>query len=237
MKKILYVNGCSHSRGMEILGKGIDSLENLNLSFGGQLSNRWNLIHVNDAVLGQGNEAILSQTYDSILKLLDRYSSNDIFVIIGWAGEDRISFIYENEWNRFCSGNETIRNSLAKDAYKSWGMTVDPEVNLNKFSWIYFSMINFLEIKKIKYCMVNGSMFYTGKIPKVNLIHSDNEVTMKIFEHMNKNPKWFNLWKPYHAYLNDAGFTPAPGAGHHGRDANIYFAKELNKFIEENNLK
>ena len=75
MKRILYVNGCSHSCGAEISYAGsMRESKDLELYWAGQMAKRFNLIHYNDATSGTGNDAIVSTTIDSLLTLLNNWA-------------------------------------------------------------------------------------------------------------------------------------------------------------------
>jgi hypothetical protein len=244
MKKILYVNGCSHSAGAEISKPNSqrDPMD-LELSFGGQLAKKYKLIHHNDAIPGQGNDAILSQTIHSVLELLDIFDPEEILVVIGWAGYDRINFVYDNIWYCFCTGGgnpNVSQNKIVEQAYNNWIMTTDPKNNLNKFLVTYISMVNFLEKHKIQYCMFNGSSPVVTK-PENNLIHkaAGNKPTIKIFNHIVNNENFLgrdNSKLGYYEFLSENYNPFANGRKwHFGPDAHSAWATVLENFILSNN--
>ena len=87
---------CSHSCGAEISYAGsMRESKDLELSWAGQVAERFNLIHYNDATSGTGNDAIVSTTINSLLTLLDKYKPEEIMVIIGWSSFERT----DQEWS------------------------------------------------------------------------------------------------------------------------------------------
>ena len=239
MKPILYVNGCSNTAGAEITHPGQHTPElDGPLTFGAVLANRWNMELKNDAVPGQGNDAIYSQTVNSILNLLKTHDSNDIFALIGFAGIDRRDFIYNGVWARMCA-NMGFANNTIKHVYKNWVETSDYNFDMNKFATTYIGLVKFLEKYNIKYCFFNSSFGMTTT-STLNVLHSDNKIDNNIFNHMKNNNRWlgcFDESKDFHRYLLDAGFKIAPSKSHHGVEAHMHWANVLEEFISTNQLR
>jgi hypothetical protein len=163
MNKVLYVNGCSHSCGAEISWRNsLRQTQDLELSWAGQLAKKYNRKHVNSAYSGQCNNSILSTTMYDLPTLLNRHTSDEIFVIIGWTSFDRTYYIYEDKKFMFVPGihetdaykNEWPRS--VKIAFEHWVSGSNHNDNLNKFSLIYESMTNLLKINNIKYYYFNA---------------------------------------------------------------------------------
>lgn len=238
-KKILYSNGCSHTAGCEITYPLSETFEDKNLSFSGQLASRWNLISINDAKKGQGNFSILSQTLHSVFKLLEKYNSDEIIVLVGWSGLDRVDFVSDNTVYQFNS--TTCKSSWPdkiKKAWELWVLENDGNLRLNKFSLYYFTLVNFLESYGIEYYMFNA--VNPLSISRENLLHEKREITLEIFKHIEMNNRYLHPFNPdyvYHTYLKNSGFDGfSEGRSNHFLEsAHIYWANFIQSYIIENN--
>jgi hypothetical protein len=226
MKKILYVNGCSHSCGSEITYPDSHRLDSdLEKSWAGQLATKFNLIHVNDGAGGQDNHSILSNTVHSILNLLENHKPEEIFVIIGWSGFERSYFIYEDELYKFLAGAKDFKHypnwpDVVKRGYDSWVMGTDLNDDIyNKFSLIYLNMVNFLKSHNIDYYFFNAinPLYYPNK----NLLHqivNNKLITLKLFDQIQSDPNYlepFNWDMTYYHYLSDRYDSNIGGRNHH----------------------
>jgi len=244
MKKVLYVNGCSHSCGSEIsYPNSHRTPEDLKNSWAGQLSDRFNLVHYNDATGGQDNFSILSNTIHSILNLLDQYKSDEIFVIIGWSGFDRENFIYNDVRYKFLSNPDPCFKewpNIVQQIYRNYILGTDLNNNSaqNKFSLMYISLINFLKIYNIEYYFFNA--LHEVQYPIKNLLHeTSNELpTVKIFDQIQRDPNYlepFNNRLTYYTYMTERYDGQIDGRRHHflaeaqTEWANILAAKIENK--------
>lgn len=199
MKSILYVNGCSHSCGAEISYVGsMREPKDLETCWAGQLADRFNLIHLNDAVSGNSNETILSTSINSILKLLEEHDPREIMVIIGWSSFERTDFIYDGVRYRFVPGCQELdyfKNwpKVVKKAFDNWIISTDPyNESMNSFSLTYYAMRNFLKLHQLDYYFFNAVNHV--HMPAINLLH---ELTNYIPNH-----KLFNLMQFDNNYLN-----------------------------------
>ncbi len=238
MNKVLYVNGCSQSAGAEITNPGDYNRYPVNIkkSYAGQLADRWGYTHINDAMPGQDNGAIVSQTIHSILDLLDSYSNTDIVVLIGWAGLERRYYIHDDVWYRFCAGMGTSSNHVKID-FDRWVINSNDDVSINKFSIDYITLVNFLELNKIEYYMFNAS-FNCVEHPYKNFLHymDENKPTLKLFKHMEDNPRYlhpFDSSSGMISYLMSKKYDPTKeGRGHHfTEDAHKEWADVLEQWI------
>ncbi len=210
-KKILYVNGCSHCCGAEISYRGSHrEPKDLELSCPGQLSKKYNLIHKNDALSGQGNQSIYSNTVHSILELLKKYKSEEIFVIIGWSGFERTDYIFEDKRYMFIPGFQETKGfetwpAQIKKAFKYWILGCDFSNHLmNQTVLLYFSMRNFLEKYNIDYYFINTVHSYV--VPTKNLLHDlDNfRVTSDLLNMLKEDKNYlepFNNDMSYYQYM------------------------------------
>ena len=181
MKKVLYVNGCSHSCGCEIsYPDSARTPEDLDKSWGGVIARKHNLVHYNDAQPGQCNHAIASNTIHTILKLLDQYSPNEILVIIGWSSFDRTYFIHNNLVYRLVPGIserdyfDTLPLAVQK-AYFNYISGYDFDTAQNNFALTYFNTVNFLKLNNIDYYFFNAIQPVTR--PTVNVLHTTDNCT------------------------------------------------------------
>lgn len=237
-KKVLYVNGCSHSCGCEIsyIGSSREP-EDLQKSWGGQLAEHYGLLHVNDAVPGQSNYAIHSNTIHSILKLLETYSPDEIMVVIGWTSIDRTEIIYNNRLYRFVPAMEELPSfkelpGPVQEAYKNFILTTDYQNNSNnEFSLIYYNTVNFLKLHGIDYYFFNA-IIPLG-MPICNLLHTTDEgnPTFKIFDQISKDQNYlspFDINMTYYRYLREKYDCFVDGRHHHFlEDAHSHWAKLL----------
>jgi hypothetical protein len=224
MKKVLYVNGCSHSCGAEISYVGSHRTpEDLTQSWAGQLASKFNLIHVNNAISGQDNQGILSGSIHSILNLLDQYKPEEILVIIGWSGFERDYFIYEGVLYRFVPGCENLPYfrrwpEVVQSGFRNYVLGTDLVNTYNKFSMIYYSMANFLKLHNIDYYFFNA--LHSVTYPKENLLHQLDEgrPTLKIFDQIKNDPNYLeplNRDMTYYNYMKSKYDGHVDGRNHH----------------------
>ena len=53
----------------------------------------------NESVAGSSNDAIVRRVVPNVLRLLKKYKSEEIFVIVGWSSPERKDFYYKGEWD------------------------------------------------------------------------------------------------------------------------------------------
>lgn len=225
MKKILYVNGCSHACGAEISCVGSQRHpQDLEKSWAGKLASKYQLIHYNDALSGQGNESIYSNSVNSILQLLDTYSPEEIFVIIGWSGFERTTFIYGNFRYNFCPGTEHLVfypkwPQVVRDAFENWIISVDfKNVIMNKTAMLYFSMKQFLEINKIEYYFINTVHSYVMPEQDLILQLNLNRINDKLFNILKSDVNYlepFNNKMAFYQYMKERYNGHIDGRNHH----------------------
>ncbi len=241
MKKVLYVNGCSHSCGAEISYR--NSLReplDLEMSWGGQIAKKYNLVHVNDAFSGQCNTAILSTTIQGINKLLQYYAPEEIFVIIGWSSFDRTYYIYNENKFMFVPGIH------GTDGYKEWPRPVkvafehwvsgeNKDDNMNRFSLIYESMTNLLKLNNINYFYFNSIQSVSESTKDfLNVIDNYNP-SAYLFDKMKNDKNYlepFNNEMSYYNYLRQRYDGHIGGRNHHFlSDAQSEWASILEEHI------
>lgn len=242
-KKILYVNGCSHSCGAEISYVGsMREPNDIKKSWGGYISRHYNLTHHNDAISGASNYGIYSNTVHSILKLLEIYSPDEIIVIIGWSSFDRHEYIYENTLYRFVPSCDQLPHfkkwpSQVQTAFKNFILSTEHyNDSMNKFSLIYFNTATFLKSLGIKYQFFNAIQHVC--VPTVNLLHEVNRniPTYNIFDLIKNDQNYlspFDHDMTYFNYLKKYFDCFYEGRNHHFlEDAQQHWAKILIEKIE-----
>lgn len=210
--KIMYVNGCSHSNGFELTVPGKRSPEDLADSWSGQLAMKMSLDHFNEAVPGQSNWSIYSNTVNSVNKLLKEYKPEDIFVVIGWSSFDRYDYIHEfKQLYRITPGSidstaATYWPQAVKDAYRIFVLGCDYNSHsLNNFALIYQALSSFLKLKNIKYFFFNA--IQNVRYPERNLLHSlrDNAWDKDLFDSLKNDPDYLNPFNKDSVYVNYLG--------------------------------
>ncbi len=97
-KKWLYVTGCSHTAGCEVLTPGDGTLthKGLQKSWSGLLAEHYKLNLINDAYSGAGNEYIMRSAIDFVSKWQrDGRDINDVLVIQAWSTFERQQFAWD----------------------------------------------------------------------------------------------------------------------------------------------
>jgi hypothetical protein len=239
VKKVLYSNGCSHTAGAEITKPGSCTALDRKLSFSGQLASRWNLLSINDAEPGQGNYAIVSQTIFRVSELLEKYKPNEIIVLIGWSGLDRVDFVMNNSKYKFCSNKiDDDWPNVVKEAWELWVLSTNTNVNLNKFSLYYFTLVNFLESYNIEYYMFNAVNCIS--LPTKNVLHANHKPTLELFDNIKNNNRYmfpFDEEYIYHVYIRNSGFDGFVNgrSNHFLESAHIYWANFITSYILKHN--
>lgn len=246
MKKILYVNGCSHSCGAEISHKFSHREQyDLDNCWGGIIAKRFDLIHYNDALAGASNRYIVSNTIRSILDLLKTYQANEIFVIIGWTGSERIPFIFEDQLYNFTAGvpDESLKSwpHQVQTSYRDWVSTIDFEQSTNSFSLDYFTLRNFFLQVGIDYCFFNAINSYN--VTKKNILHTlkNKASDYNLFEIMKNDIRYLDIDNNEMSYTNYLIKKYDPfqdGRNYHFReDAHCEWADILTSRIGNHRLK
>lgn len=211
MKKVIYVNGCSHSCGSEIsYPDSTRTPEDLDKSWGGNIARKYNLVHYNDAQPGQCNHGIMTNTVHSILKLLDQYSPDEILVAIGWSSFDRTYFIHNNNVYRLVPGIndrsyfKTLPTEVQR-AYYNYISGYDFNTSQNNFALTYFNTVNFLKSNHIDYYFFNAIQPVTR--PTTNVLHTTDSClpTITLFDQIKNDPNYldpYNKDLTYFHYLS-----------------------------------
>ena len=255
MIKTLYANGCSHTCGCELESweKGgpswpkdgtIEQIPQIcySDSWANKMANSLNFESiVNNAIPGSSNDHILQSTINFVQK---HKNKEDLFVLIGWTGSDRLFLESEEPGeNRFLNHYMFIPGLLgAKKSTNISPMKPNHEImykellKTNWSSWTeiqyrillsHFTLQSFLKKHKVKHLFINMLFdFDMGKIkrvPKLNAIYS-------LLDHRNIYKECY-----FERFKNDPN-TDWNRNQHVGQQGQDKFAEEVNKYIKENDL-
>lgn len=240
MKKIFYINGCSHSCGNEIsYPRSFRTQFDLDNCFGGLIAQKYGLPHHNDAWPSQSNKAIYSSSVFSLLKLLELYKGSEIFVLIGWSGYWRTEIVYDDKLYRiFVNLPLDDKPKYIQKFYKSWIMRSNDDVHTNDFSLWYFAMKNFLDQYKIDHLFFNAVNSIV-ETPKKNLLHatSNHETDENLFEIIKNDKNFLEPFnKDYSFYLHmRKKYDPFEGGRYHhfGIEAHKEWADILIPYVDK----
>ena len=173
--EVLLVTGCSHSAGFEILGeqgypkskiyKKDIVYEERYRSFGGHLSRKNNLIHINVCHPGLDNITIMRNTVRKINQLLTQYDSSKIISLIGWTGYPRLAIPYNGNLKMLSAHIDLMPNWTKlqdKKIVKFWKLWRDLialqpyDVQVYNQLFQYQLLRSFLRDKNISYYMFNA---------------------------------------------------------------------------------
>jgi len=234
-KKILYVNGCSHTAGAEIEGEeiGWNTPYNSRWCYGGQIAYKYKLEYVNDAKPGSSNDRIFRTTIDWI----SRYQGDtkDLFCIIGWATNRRLEFFYRDTWIQWVVNSD--RRSFESFRKREF-------LNLHKYIVMYLTESKGCFIKKINQVISLSSLFTQYKIDYV-MLHGNYEIQGGDYfkrydvENLKKLFPFSNFYEPYSGfirkYLLDKKYKKYFSKGMHAKKyLHTLYSKELDEYISSN---
>jgi len=217
MKKVLYVNGDSHSAGLAAGGP--------HYSYGNHIAKTLNMEFVCDAVAGCSNDSIIDRTN----KYLEQHTPD--LMIIGWSTWERETWEYEgNTYNVTASGTDTVHPALV-DRYKQWVIdSCDSKFQQQKEEINYkkiWDLHTQLKEKNIKHVFFNcySYFFYTTAFNKPRADWGINYI----------NP--YEKCGTYYFWLEKEGYVPAvPKFYHYGADAHKAWADFLIDYIKNNDI-
>ena len=116
----------------------------------------------NRSVAGSSNDAIVRRVIPNVLRLLKKYKSEEIFVIVGWSSPERKDFYYKGEWDCW----ETLypaqieQNLPNRDIEKFYKLYLkyywNPQEYMNRFINQNLYLHYFLERNNIKHLFFNA---------------------------------------------------------------------------------
>ena len=235
-KKILLVNGCSHTAGSEIDTLGVAphgySPEK---AFGAHLANAMGCDdYVNIAMPGGSNERITRTTIDWIGKY--HKPADQLFVVIMWTGRDRFE-LYDDRnriWLSLCPGVERSRwfadFTYAVQQYFKFHMLVrTSDVQTYSRLWAEVIMMqSYLKINHINYMFCNA---YQGLPETLDYAGFRSQVDLAAYYQPFEDSTGFVQ------ILTQQGFKTRAGDNvHFGEDGHRYWAGVLHAFIQDRGL-
>ena len=138
-KQWLYVSGCSHLAGSEIVEQGNTARTNeaVGLVWPGLLAKEYGLNYINQCIPGASNDYIVRSTMQFVSKWIAQgRDPTELLVVIGWSTNERIEFTHEHDghtqhyhWANGCDYKPFYREGQG------------PNLNHMIVSWINIKMI------------------------------------------------------------------------------------------------
>jgi len=207
---MLYVNGDSHSHGMDLSPQE---------KFSNIVATTFGIDVVNHATVAASNTKILRTTreYLAINAVPD-------LIIIGWSSWEREEWKYQDQYcNVNSSGHHGLPNEL-QDLYKNWVLEQTPETLNKKSAYWHDEIYKFhqeLTQKNIKHLFFN-CMY--------NFFNIDNCVNWN-----NAFIEPYNNDASYYWWLTNQGFT-ADKWYHFGADGHAAWGLRLINYIKEHKI-
>ena len=230
---ILYVNGDSHSAGAQAvndycfanddfakvaLGRKPHP-DNLEVSWGMQLSKMLKLALVCDAEAASSNERILRTTY-SFLETLDQKRYPYVMIIIGWSNWERTEFLNSNnEYIQINPSFEPEEDELLP-AFKKYVRETKYAVKQTEWHNKIWELHQVLEEKKIPHLFFNANDSFQG---------------IKPLDWNNCYVDPYNINSCYTNWIKAKGFK-CNDWYHYGPDAHLSWAQHLFTWLTKNNI-
>jgi hypothetical protein len=255
MIKTLYINGCSHTAGVELDSweKGGPSwpkdgtIQDIpqhcyNDSWANTMGRNLNVeTIINNSIPGSSNDHILQSTIDFVQR---QKNKKELFVLIGWTGSDRL-FLESDEPgdNKFLNHYMFIPGLLgAKKSESVTPMKDKHEVMYKELlrthwgSWTeiqyrtilqHFTLQSFLQKHNIKHLFIN--MLFDFDLHKINKVPKLNAL-YNLLDHRNIYKECY-----FERFKKDPNTVWNPNQ-HVGQPGQNEFAKEVHNYIKENDL-
>ena len=230
----LVANGCSHTAGAEI-ERALQG-ECYDKAWPKHIADIWGCDHTNLSISGGSQKRIIRTCIEFIGNyLIEGKDLEELFLIILWPGPFRTELYVpeslgreKNHWHTLVVGNDY--KNLSKDVtnfYKYWVLTYDREQADVSYLLNVITLQNYLKFWKIKY------FFYSASQTPVSWEKAHYSFRIQIdnkYFPENQNPE-----ACYLSVLKRAGFNYSEFAQytHYGEDAQIFFAKYMDKMIRK----
>ena len=178
-KKWLYVTGCSHTAGAEVITQGNGQLTHAGLqkSYTGLLAENYKLNLINDAYSGAGNEYIMRSAMDfvSTWQRAGR-SLDDVLIICAWTTNERVQFVWE-------------KADHPEERHIHWANNQDPNQHKEKFGHDFTNWFKALKIYATDYYY--GTKRKVGNIVLTsNYLESNNVDYIMLNSCAKLDPSW-----------------------------------------------
>lgn len=230
---ILYVNGDSHSAGAQAVNNHCFANDdfskvalgrkphpdNLEVSWGMQLSKMLKLALVCDAEAASSNERILRTTY-SFLETLDQKRYPYVMVIIGWSNWERTEFLNSsNEYIQINPGFEPEETELLPQ-FKKYVRETKYPVKQKEWHDKIWELHKVLEERKIPHLFFNANDSFQG---------------MEELDWNNCYVEPYSINDCYTVWAKENGFK-CNSWYHYGPDAHLSWARYLFNWLTKHNI-
>ena len=243
---LLVSNGCSHTAGAELeyASQG-DCYEK---AWPKHLADSLGYDHTNLAMSGASTNRIVRTTYEFIYNWIKQgKSTKDVFIVILWSGVYRTEmyvdesnlYNYDNNWTPMVVGNDARNKKQFSPSlyyyYKSWTANMTGYQASCDFYIAVTNLQNLLYRHGIKYLFMDAanSGLKTGDI---RLDPYRIQIYKRYYEGLDEDHNC------YTSLCNNSGQKIAQGSidsglnSHYDEDAQIWFAKYIEKIIYERNI-
>jgi hypothetical protein len=221
---LIIANGCSMASGFECTEPGKQLPTDWEHAWPYKLCVMTGADGLNLSKPGQSNWSILINTQAVVTRSLTTHKPEEIIVVIGWTEFTRSEFVADDMMCYFNAGfnenahNNTLEEKLKRtdvqNAYRGWvGQSIDS--HMTKFSWVYWNLIHFLKVYKIKYYFFNAVAKPYAPVKDLLLTsYLDKEEFTTIWDHMFTDPnydmsltqfEWLTEHYPNHTVGNGIG--------------------------------
>jgi len=224
VRKILYVNGDSHSAGAEALNtfcfaeddpkyKNFGRMphpDNAYVSYGQLLAKRLDLNFKLDAESASSNDRILRTTN----QYLTHGRPYTRAVIIGWATWEREEFYWDKNYYQFTAGMQPdpAWPGEVREHYRDWVIDANSEQNKEYWHEEIWKLHKLLENFEIPHLFFNTYTSFAG---------------LKEYDWGDSYIDPYNSVGTYYHQLEALNFKPKNGGYHFGADAHVYWAQYL----------
>jgi len=243
---ILVSNGCSHTAGAELeyacQGECYDK------AWPKHLADSLCYDHINLSMSGASTNRILRTTYEFIYDYIKKGNSiKHIFVVILWSGiyrteiylEESRDFNFDSNWAPIVVGNDDRYKKQFSPSlyyyYKSWTANMTPYQASCEFYIAVTNLQNLLHRYGIKYLFMdaaNSGIYTRGTRLDPYRVHIDKRYYEGLDQDQNCYTTLCNInGQKISKYSVDSGFN-----SHYDEDAQIWFAKYIEKIIQKRNI-
>jgi hypothetical protein len=220
-KKWLYVTGCSHTAGCEVLTPGDGKLthKGLQKTWSGLLAKDkgWNLI--NDALPGAGNEYIMNSAIDFVSKWQrDGRDIKDVLVIQAWSTFERQQFAWDDSKFHIHWANGQDHKQYLKQVghdFENWFKALklyatDHKLGIKRRYRNIVLCKEYFEANNVDYAMFNACSI-SNKDWETESLQKKYSPLSRFDHYINQMPK--NFFEPYDSFIDryreqgEDGFT------------------------------
>jgi|TARA_B110000444_G_scaffold121299_1_gene114093 hypothetical protein len=213
-KKWLYVVGCSHTAGCEVLTPGDGKLTHAGLqkTWNGLLAKDYKLNLINDSLSGAGNEYIMNSAIDFVSKWKESGRDiNELLVIQAWSTFERQQFAWQDKYHIHWANGQDHQQYI--DQYKHDFSNYFKALQIYATDH-YFGIKrrvrnqvlckNYFEAEGVDFVMFNGCSVQQEIWEKDNQSKKYNPKSR--FNHLMKNLPLDRFFEPYESFIDQYRF-------------------------------